>query len=99
MPDDTELIDATRIRALETEVSTLRQRLDQRERLLKELNRRLLQLERGENGMSGVERADVGQVLVENQVLHEQLELLRNTKLFRWSSPAREVYARLRRPQ
>ena len=60
--------------------------------LLKVLNRRLLQLERGENGDSQALRD-------ENSQLHEQLDLLRGTKLFRWSSPARDVYSRLRRPR
>jgi len=73
----------------------------------------LLQLEHGENGLSGMERAETGQLPAQNQLLqqensklseqlrsvNEQLEQLRNTKLFRWASPARDVYARLRRPR
>ncbi len=89
MPDHTEFIDIARVQTLEAEVRTLRQRLVQREELLKVLNRRLLQLERGESGLSGMDRAEVG-------LLQEQLESLRNTKLFRWSSPIRDVYSRMR---
>ena len=92
MSDQTELGDDPRVRTLEAEVRALQQRLGQREELLKVLNRRLLQLERGENGDSQALRD-------ENSHLHEQLELLRGTKLFRWSSPARDVYSRLRRPR
>ncbi|MGA2521517.1 MAG: hypothetical protein ABSG81_11955 [Acidimicrobiales bacterium] len=97
MVDHSTAADGTRIRTLESEVCALEQRLEQREALLKDLNRRLLQLERGENGMAGMERAGFGDVAQENQVLLEQLESLRNTKLFRWSAPARDVYAKLRR--
>ena len=117
MSRDTELDDHSRIRTLEAEVRSLRQRLGQREQLLTTLNRRLLQLERGENGISGMERAEAGGLLSdyqylqaqngplqaknhalqeENTDLHEQLRLLRSTKLFRWSSPARDVYAKIR---
>lgn len=90
MSDQTEFGDDPRVRTLEAEVRALRQRLAQREELLKVLNRRLLQLERGENGDSQALRD-------ENSYLHEQLGLLRGTKLYRWSSPARDVYSRLRR--
>lgn len=92
MSDQTEFGDDARVRTLEAEVRALQQRLGQREELLKVLNRRLLQLERGENG-------DAQALRDENSYLHEQLGLLRGTKLFRWSSPAREVYSRLRRPR
>jgi hypothetical protein len=92
MSDQTEFGDDPRVRTLEAEVRALQQRLGQRESLLKVLNRRLLQLERGENGDSQALRD-------ENSQLHEQLDLLRGTKLFRWSSPARDVYSRLRRPR
>lgn len=86
-----------RVRELEAEVCALEQRIEQRERMLKDLNHRLLQLERGENGIAGIERADVGQVLLNNQALQQQIDSMRQTKLFRWSAPARDVYARLRR--
>ena len=96
MSDETGRFDNARMRTLEVEVRALQQQLEQREQLLKVLNRRLLQLERGESGISGME---TGMLLSENRALKEQLGLLRNTKLFRWSSPVRDVYARLRRPQ
>ena len=54
MPDQTQLIDSARVQTLEAEVRTLRQRLEQREELLRVLNRRLLQLEHGESGFSGI---------------------------------------------
>ena len=92
MSDQTDFAADERVRTLEAEVRALRQRLGQREELLKVLNRRLLQLERGDNGDSQALRD-------ENGYLREQLRLLRATKLFRWSSPARDVYSRLRRPR
>ena len=92
MSDQTDFGADERVRTLEAEVRALRQRLGQREELLKVLNRRLLQLERGENGDSQALRD-------ENGYLREQLRLLRATKLFRWSSPARDVYSRFRRPR
>lgn len=92
MSDQTELGDDPRVQTLEAEVLALRQRLGQREEVLKVLNRRLLQLERGENGGS--------QVLQDkNSNLRQELDRLRSTKLFRWSSPARDIYSRLRRPR
>jgi len=97
MADQYRPAEGARIRELEAEVCSLEQRLEQRERMLKDLNRRLLQLERGENGIAGMDRADLGQVAAENQALQQELDSLRRTKLFRWSAPARDVYARLRR--
>ncbi len=92
MSDQTELGDYSRVRTLEAEVRALQQRLAQREELLKVLNRRLLQLERGESG-------DAQALQDENSNLHQELDRLHSTKLFRWSSPARDVYSRLRRPR
>ena len=92
MSDQTELGNELRVRTLEAEVLALQQRLGQREELLKVLNRRLLQLERGESG-------DSQALKHENSNLHQELDRLRSTKLFRWSSPARDVYSRLRRPR
>ena len=89
MPDRTELVDIARVQTLEAEVRTLRQQLEQREELLRVLNRRLLQLEHGDSGFSGMDRAEVG-------LLQEELESLRNTKLVRWSSPVRDIYGRMR---
>ena len=80
---------ASLVRALEAEVRALRQRLDQREQVLKTLNRRLLELERGQDG-------DAQALQAENDSLREQLGSLRNTKVFRWSTPARDMYSRLR---
>jgi predicted nucleic acid-binding Zn-ribbon protein len=103
MSNDFSKGDALRLRTLEAEVLTLNQRLDQRERLLKTLNRRLLELERGENGAAGAERAATSEIVKDiqtlqehNQRLQEELDRLYRTKLFRWANPARTVYSRLR---
>jgi hypothetical protein len=77
------------VRTLEVEVRDLRQRLEQREQVLKALNRRLLQLERGQEG-------DTQALQAENDSLRQELGSLRNTKVFRWSTPARDAYSRLR---
>jgi len=84
MSTKTQLSGDARVRTLETEVRALRQRLEQREQMLAVLNRRLLQLERGENGSSGMDRAETGLLLSQNHELleangelHEQNGLLR----------------------
>jgi septal ring factor EnvC (AmiA/AmiB activator) len=87
-PTDSELI-----RSLESEVRALRQRIEQREKALAQLNRRLLQLERDDIGASGRERAGFGN---ENDQLRREIAELHATKLFRWTASARTVYARAR---
>jgi chromosome segregation ATPase len=54
---DAEAGDASRVTALETELRGVRRRLAVREKALAVLNRRLLKLERGENGAGGMVRA------------------------------------------
>ena len=75
MSDQTEFSDDPTVRTLEAEVRALQQRLGQREELLKVLNRRLLQLERGENG-------DTQALRDENSCLHEQLGLCCGARSF-----------------
>lgn len=96
MAKDSIVSENTRMRILESEVLALRQRLDQREEALRQLNRRLLQLERGENVVPGVERAAVGQLIATIEALESELGSLRNTKLFRWTAPARWAYTQVR---
>lgn len=90
---------------VETEVRELRQRLAVREQALSELNRRVVQLERGGSGV-----ADTSLLIVRNQELEArvreldtqvveleaELERLHATKLFRWTRPARTIYGILR---
>jgi len=96
MTEHSTISEHARIRMLESEVLALQQRLDQREEALRQLNRRLLQLEHGENGISGMERAEVSQLIAHIEALEGELESLRSTKLFRWAAPARWAYAQLR---
>jgi len=96
MAEDSFVSENNRVRMLESEVLALQQKLDQREETLRQLNRRLLQLERGENGVSGMERAEVGQLIATIEALENELGSLRNTKLFRWAAPARWAYAQVR---
>jgi chromosome segregation ATPase len=111
MATDTELDDGGKVLALDREVRSLRRRLAQREQMLAGLNRRLLQLERGDNGLSGMQRAELrgpaaghpslqaelASVKDANRALQEELYWLRHSKVFRWSRPARKVYHVLRR--
>jgi hypothetical protein len=79
-----------RLHDLEVEVRVLRRTLAQREEALGALNRRLLVLERGDIASPVVDRSD------EVVRLEAEIEQMRNTKLFRWSAPARDLYRRLR---
>lgn len=84
--------------ALETEIRDLRQRLAVRERSLAELNRRVVQLEKGGSGV-----ADISVLIVRNQeldskvrALEAELTRVHQTKLFRWTRPARSIYRMVR---
>ncbi|MDQ6837340.1 MAG: hypothetical protein M3137_03085 [Actinomycetota bacterium] len=81
-----------RIYDLEVETRALRRKLAQREAALAVLNRRLLVLERGGTGVSGVSRVDEERTAS----VEDELQRLRDTKLFRWSAPARDIYRSLR---
>lgn len=89
MPSD-ERLSEDRLRELEVEVRVLRRTLTQRDEALVTLNRRLMELERGDIGTSSTDQAD------EVARLEAELDRIRGTKLFRWSAPARDVYRRLR---
>ena len=91
--------------ALEGEVRALKRQLAQREQALVSLNRRLLELERGDLAEFGGS-TDVSEISAwcrklrdENQELREELSRVYNTKLFRWASPLRRVYSLVRAQQ
>lgn len=69
-------------------------RVEQREAALAILNRRLLKLELGTNGIDGMARAETGALAERSHHLEAELDNLKSTKLFRWSNPARDVYSR-----
>jgi hypothetical protein len=79
---------------LETELRDLRQRLAVRERSLAEMNRRVVQLERGGTGVAEVSSLTVrnGELEAQNRELAAEIDRLHNTKLFRWTRPARTAY-------
>ena len=86
------------VRALQREVKVLRQQLAQRDHAFTVLNRRLMALQRGEGQVTGPDRAQAGAAsAAEVDELRGELTRLRSTKLFRWSSPARQVYGKVRR--
>lgn len=89
MPSD-EVASEDRLRELEVEVRVLRRTLMQRDEALVTLNRRLMELERGDIGSSSTDQAD------EVARLKAELDRIRGTKLFRWSAPARDVYRQFR---
>lgn len=104
---DVELIsdgdgDDVEVLALQTEIGTLRRRLQQREVALADLNRRLVALERGAGGDGATARtvADLRSQLTtarhEADMYRAEVDRLYATKLFRMASPARRVYSRLR---
>ena len=93
MSDQTELGNELRVRTLEAEVLALQQRLGQREEQMKVLNRRLLQLERGENRDSRRCKATTA------TFTKSWIGCDSSTKLFLWPSPARDAYPRLRCPR
>ena len=92
--------------AAETEIRELKQRLAVREQALSELNRRVVQLERGGSGV-----ADISLLIVRNRELEARVQELEPkaieleaeldrvyaTKLFRWTRPARAAYEILRK--
>jgi GT2 family glycosyltransferase len=81
--------DNPRILALEAEVGVLRQRVKQREAAMAVLNRRLVALERLDHGGAGI--------LEHAIALEDELERLRQTRMFRWSALLRRVYTQARR--
>jgi hypothetical protein len=99
---DAEISENEVIRALETEVRALRQRVEHRELALALLNRRLLELERSEVEMLREENVALGHQLatlrLEGEALRQQIVDMHATKLYRWSSPARGLYAKARTP-
>jgi hypothetical protein len=84
-----DLDDNPRILALEAEVGVLRQRVKQREAAMAVLNRRLVALERLDHGGAGI--------LEHATALEDELERLRQTRMFRWSALLRRVYTQARR--
>jgi hypothetical protein len=81
--------DNPRILALEAEVGVLRQRVKQREAAMAVLNRRLVALERLDHGGAGILQHAIA--------LEDELERLRQTRMFRWSALLRRVYTQARR--
>ena len=94
-PAPPERLGAEERRALQTEIAALRERLHQREAALTALNRRLVALERWE----APPVAPVPDYDSESRAraAEEELERIHQTKTFRYTAGAREVYRRLRR--
>lgn len=89
-----------RVRALEAEILAMRQQIEQRDELLRVLNRRLLQLERGEPDRDWARRSDAQRVQSQNGATRNAVRSLLDSELFRWTLPVRrlraKVYARRR---
>jgi uncharacterized protein YdcH (DUF465 family) len=82
--------------SVEAEVLALRRQVELRDELLRILNRRLLQLERGEVGSEGMRRAEIKRLHEENTYLRRLVHSLLDTEMFRWTIPARRLHGKLR---
>ena len=93
-PQPPESLGAEERRALETEIAALRERLRQREAALTVLNRRLVTLERFD---APSVTPEPGGAEARARAAEEELDRMRQTRTFRWTSSARGVYRQLRR--
>lgn len=98
---DVELMgDGAEVLALQTEIGTLKRRLEQRELALAGLNRRLMTFESGHAGAEEVGiramKEELDRVLAEREQLRAEIARIHATKLFRLAAPARRIYGRLR---
>ena len=84
-----------RVRSLEAEVLAMRQQIELRDELLRVLNRRLLQLERGEADTRGIERMDPRVPKQQNNDLRSVVQALLSTDMFRWTLPARRFHGKV----
>ena len=83
-----------RVTALEGENAARAQRLEQRTRVLHVLFERMLELERAHAWLvEGLQRSRAEATTLQNA--QAELSALRATKTFRWTAPARRMYARL----
>ena len=86
----------TRVRSLEAEVLAMRQQIELRDELLRVLNRRLLQLERGEADTGGMMvRMQARVPAQQNNDLRSVVQSLLSTDMFRWTLPARRLHGRI----
>ncbi len=87
--------DNSRMQSLEAEVLAMRQQVELRDELLRILNRRLLQLERGEVDSEGMKRVGTKRLQEENTYLRRLVHSLLDTDMFRWTIPARRLHGKL----
>jgi hypothetical protein len=87
--------DHSRVRTLEAELLAMRRQVELRDELLRVLNRRLLQLERGQVDTRGLERIDTTHLHEEDKYLRRIVHSVLDTEVFRWTIPARRLHGRL----
>jgi hypothetical protein len=106
MTTKTPLTDAERLASLEAQLRAERQRVAQREQMLATLNRRLVVLEQGTGAVDPATGLPAGPEALRERVrrleaelaeARQELQRIRQTKLFKWSAPLRRVYAALGR--
>jgi hypothetical protein len=95
MIDQTEFRDDARVRTLEAEVRAMRQQVELRDKLLHDLNQRLLQLERGETGSWSRGPIEMRELRTENNDFRHLVNTVLATKMFRWTVPARRLHGRV----
>lgn len=87
--------DATRVRSLEAEVLTLKRQVEVRDEMLRSLNRRLLQLERGETDTQRIKPGETKRLEEENRYLRRLVHSFLDADMFRWTIPVRRLHGRL----
>lgn len=94
MTTETQPDTAARVIVLESELRAERQRLAQREEMLAVLNRRLVVLEQQASTINAVIDMPPDPEALRERVraLEEELERMRQTKVFKWSAPLRRLY-------
>jgi hypothetical protein len=106
MTTKTPVNDAERLAVLEAELRAERQRVAQREQMLATLNRRLVLLEQGVSGVDPTTGQAIGPEALQERVRRLEVELaeaqqelqrMRQTKVFKWTAPFRRVYGAMAR--
>jgi hypothetical protein len=83
----------SRVQNLEAELLAMQRQVELRDELLHVLNRRLLQLERGELDAVAMKQIKINRRKDNN--LRRALRSVLDTGLFRWTAPARRIHGKL----
>ncbi len=95
MIDQTDSGHDSRVRSLEAEILSMRRQVELRDELLRVLNRRLLQLERGEIVPVPMSQIEPQSPRDDGPYLRRLVRSMLDTDLFRWALPARRFRGRI----